>query len=126
MQRAGRFIALGVLLWGWAGPTPIATGQTGTSSPATPPAPQEENQEDEWQGLPPGEGRAVTLGLCDACHSIKLVVQQGLTRDSWDEVIDYMVAKQAMPALDAETRKLIVDYLAKNYGPKRRKRRRLP
>lgn len=117
MQRAGRLIALGVLLWGWAGPTPIATGQM-----ATPPA----TQEDEWKGLPPGKGRDVTLGLCDACHSIKLVVQQGLTRDGWDEVIDYMIAKQAMPALDAETRKLIVDYLAKNYSPKSRKRRRLP
>ena len=42
-----------------------------------------------------------------------------------------MIAKQAMPEIDPETRKLIVDYLTKFYGedrkamggPKRRRRR---
>jgi cytochrome c len=72
---------------------------------------------DEWGDLPPGEGREVVFGLCSACHSLKLVQQQGLSRQAWDETLDWMVEKQGMPELDPESERLVLDYLAEHYGP---------
>jgi len=48
-----------------------------------------------------------------------LVAQQGLTRERWNELIDWMIDEQGMPELEPEERELILDYLAKNYGPDR-------
>ena len=79
-------------------------------------------EDDEYQGLPPGKGRDETLGICAACHSIKLVAQQGLSRSSWEEVFEYMVDEHEMPELEPEDHKLILDYLTKFYGTERRAR----
>ena len=79
--------------------------------------------EDDYQGLPPGEGRDEVLGLCGACHSMKLVTQQGLSRSTWAEVLVFMVEEQEMAELDPEDEKLVLDYLAKFYGPDRLARR---
>jgi mono/diheme cytochrome c family protein len=67
--------------------------------------------EDEYEGLPPGEGRDHVYTFCGACHSVKLLVQQGLSRDTWDELIVWMVEEQGMAELDEETHKIILDYL---------------
>ena len=83
----------------------------------------DEDEEDDYQGLPPGEGRDEVLGFCGACHSMRLVTQQGLSRSIWDEVLDYMVEEQEMAELEPEDRKLILDYLARFYGPDRRARK---
>ena len=89
---------------------------------ATAPA-AETDDEDDYQGLPPGEGRDEVLGFCGACHSMRLVTQQGLSRSIWDEVLDYMVEEQEMAELEPEDRKLILGYLARFYGPDRRARK---
>lgn len=68
--------------------------------------------------LPPGEGREEVEGICSACHSIRLVTQQRLSRDRWDELLDWMVAEQGMPELDDETRDKVLDYLADHLSPK--------
>jgi len=94
-------------------------------------AEEQADKEQDWQGLPPGRGREEVFYACAACHSLMLVTQQGLNRERWEESLDWMIAKQAMPVLDPDIRKLIVDYLAKFYGedrkakggPKRRRRR---
>jgi cytochrome c len=90
-------------------------------------------EEQDWQGLPPGKGREEVFYACAPCHSLKLVTQQGLSRQRWEETMDWMIAKQAMPELNPDDRKLIVDYLAKFYGEDRkatggprRRRRRIP
>ena len=77
------------------------------------------SQEDEYQGLPPGEGRDEVLGLCGTCHSMKLVTQQGLSRSTWAEVLEFMVEEHEMAELEPEDETLILDYLAKFYGPDR-------
>ena len=82
-----------------------------------------EDDEDDYQGLPPGQGRDEVLGYCGACHSMRLVTQQGLSRSVWNEVLDYMVEEQEMAELEPEDRKLILDYLARYYGPDRRARK---
>jgi cytochrome c len=73
--------------------------------------------EEDWGGLPPGPGREEVYYGCQACHSLRIVVQQGLSRDSWDETLVWMVDEQGMPELEPEEHELILDYLAKNYGP---------
>ena len=105
------WLALGVVLLGWAPFAPI--GAPGWAA-------DKADTDDEWQGLPPGKGREETFVLCGACHSLKLVTQQGLSRSRWDETIDWMVEKQEMEPLGAEERGLIIDYLAEFYGPDRK------
>ncbi|MEW5726819.1 MAG: hypothetical protein AB1918_03240 [Pseudomonadota bacterium] len=68
--------------------------------------------------LPPGEGREVVEGICSGCHSIRLVTQQRLSRERWDSLLDWMVAEQGMPELDAETRERVLDYLGSHLAPK--------
>jgi hypothetical protein len=67
---------------------------------------------DEFEGLPPGTGREETFYACSACHSIKLVVQQGLSRSAWKETLQWMVEEQEMEPLEEAEYKLVLDYLA--------------
>jgi len=73
----------------------------------------------EFGRLVDGKGAEETYYACTGCHSDMLVAQQGLTRERWNELIDWMIDEQGMPELEPEERKLILDYLAKNYGPDR-------
>jgi cytochrome c len=108
-------LVAGAVLGGWALPAPsLAQAQT---------TKQTVEEEQDWQGLPPGKGREETFYLCVPCHSLRLVTQQGLSASRWNEAIDWMVEEQEMPPLDPEDRKLIVDYLAKYYGEDRNRRR---
>lgn len=72
--------------------------------------------EDDYGGLPEGEGRDEVYVICSGCHSIKLVVQQGLSRDSWQESLEWMVDEQGMPEMDSETHILVLDYLSEHLG----------
>lgn len=83
----------------------------------------DEDDEDEYQGLPPGDGRDEVFGYCSACHSIRLVSQQGLTRADWGEVLVYMVEEHEMAELEPEDERLVLDYLAHFYGRDRRARK---
>ena len=86
-------------------------------------APGAAGEDDDYEGLPPGEGRDEVLGLCGACHSMKLVTQQGLSRSTWEEVLVLMVEEQEMAELEPEDERLVLGYLAKFYGPDRLARR---
>ncbi len=66
--------------------------------------------------LPQGEGRDLVATICAACHSLRMVTQQRLSRQRWDELIDWMVAEQGMAELDADTRRTVLDYLATHLG----------
>lgn len=76
-----------------------------------------QEEEQEMALLPAGEGREEVFYLCSACHSIKTVVQQKLTREVWDETLDYMVSEQGMPELDEEERLTILNYLGTHVSP---------
>jgi hypothetical protein len=78
-------------------------------------------QEDEID-LPDGKGREETAALCGACHSMRLVTQQGMTRGRWDETLDWMVERHGMPQLEGDDRALILDYLAASFPPRQRGR----
>lgn len=71
----------------------------------------------KWQGLPPGPGREDVFYRCKACHSLMIVKQQGLSRDAWDESLEWMVEEQGMsPIEDESTRNRILEYLSANFG----------
>ena len=78
---------------------------------------------DQYFGLPEAPGREEVAIYCDACHSLRLVIQQGQTRSGWAELLEWMYEEQGMSRLDGEDETLILDYLAKYVGPETQKRR---
>jgi cytochrome c len=60
-----------------------------------------------------------TFYTCTACHSERIVAQQGLTRAHWDEVLVWMVEEQEMDEIEEPDRSVILDYLAAHYGEDR-------
>lgn len=92
-------------------PLPAAAAPSATKGAETAAA-----EEVDFQGLPPGAGREEVFYLCNACHSLNTVKQQGLPRDRWDELLDWMTEKQGMPALAGDERDAVLDYLAASFG----------
>lgn len=80
-------------------------------------------QQDEYYGLPEAPGREEVAIYCGACHSLMIVMQQGLDRESWDRLLVWMVEEQGMPELGTDERKLILDYLVEHVGPDTHKKR---
>jgi cytochrome c len=93
-------------------PPPLPTASAPADKLAAAPA----DSEVDFEGLPPGPGREEVFYLCNACHSLKTVQQQGLPRDRWDDLLVWMTEKQGMPELEGKDRDTVLDYLAGNYG----------
>jgi hypothetical protein len=87
-----------------------------TISAAQTPAftPRDETPED----YPPGTGRDDTFFACTPCHGFKIVAQQGQTRRQWDDTLDWMTKRYAMPAPSADDRKIILEYLETAFPPR--------
>lgn len=66
--------------------------------------------------MPDGPGKQETFDGCASCHSIKLVVQQGLDKDGWLETIEWMVDEQGMDPMEEDLADLIADYLSTHFG----------
>lgn len=88
---------------------------TGTSNNASPTT----DEDPDLALLPIDDGRMETYNACVSCHSIKLVVQQGMNAVDWEDTINWMVDEQDMEELDPENQALIVAYLAKHFGRER-------
>jgi len=71
---------------------------------------------DEYSGLPRTEGVETVVAQCTYCHSAALVMQQRLSRERWDERVNWMIAERGMPEPDAADRKVILDYLAAHFS----------
>jgi cytochrome c len=72
---------------------------------------------EDWAGLPPGEGREDVFYLCQACHSLKTVLQQRLSREVWDETLVWMIEEQGMPAPEPADYARLLDYLGAYLSP---------
>ena len=95
----------------------LSGGATGAGTAVTP-APQ--------SGRPPdlgllvaGEGAEETHAYCTACHSERIVAQQGLTRADWEELLEQMVEENGMAPIEEPDLGRVLDYLVANYGPDR-------
>ncbi|MEM1343677.1 MAG: aldehyde dehydrogenase [Pseudomonadota bacterium] len=74
---------------------------------------------DEFGVLKIAAGVETTYYTCAGCHSERIVAQQGLTWDGWDELLDWMIEEQGMGELDPRDRTEILDYLAEHYNEDR-------
>ena len=66
-----------------------------------------------------GDGAAETYAFCIACHSERLVAQQGLTRQGWEEVIELMMEEHGMAPIESPYLERVLAYLSTHYGPDR-------
>ncbi len=62
------------------------------------------------------DGVRETWRHCTACHSERLIAQQGLTRDGWEETLEYMVEEQGMAPIEEADRERVLAYLSTHYG----------
>ncbi|MCG8609012.1 MAG: hypothetical protein MI864_00625 [Pseudomonadales bacterium] len=79
-------------------------------------AANDESDPSIYGGLPPGPGQIEVYGLCSACHSLMIVKQQGLSKKSWLETLEWMTEEQGMADLPEEMRDRIATYLSEHYG----------
>ena len=76
-------------------------------------------QDSEYGVLHEAPGVDLTYAYCAACHSEMLVAQQGLTRERWDDMLEWMVEEQGMAEIDEPDRSIILDYLTEYYNTDR-------
>ncbi len=65
-----------------------------------------------------GNGKQLVLDACTACHTLDRVKSQRLTADEWRQEIAGMLS-EGVPLTDDEIA-LVVDYLARHFGPQNR------
>ena len=65
------------------------------------------------------EGAEETHAYCTACHSERIVAQQGLTGTDWEELLEQMVEENGMDPIEEPDRGRILAYLEAHYGPDR-------
>jgi cytochrome c553 len=80
---------------------------------------QPKDPEDAPELYPAHPKRDDAFYACVACHSFKIVAQQGMSRDRWDESLTWMTNRHKMPALEGKDREAVLDYLAEIF-PERR------
>lgn len=82
--------------------------------------PEDAQEQALFRGMPDDDGRLEVFGFCGSCHSIDLVLQQGLSRAVWEQVLVEMVRDQEMAPLQPDIRVKVLDYLEEYYGPDRK------
>jgi len=80
---------------------------------------RERPREEQPEDYPAGPNREDTFYFCTACHGFKIVAQQGMSRDRWNETLDVMVARHKMPDVQGAEREKMLDYLERAF-PERR------
>lgn len=65
--------------------------------------------------LPEGDGKAIAMENCQACHRLTNLVKAHKSLDEWRDTVQLMIDRGAdLPADQVDT---LVHYLAKNFGP---------
>lgn len=95
------------------------TEQEEAAAALLPPLSQEELDEMDVGVLFRDRGADEVYAYCAACHSERIVSQQGLTRADWIELFEWMVDEQGMEEIEEPDLSLVLNYLVKNYGPDR-------
>jgi competence ComEA-like helix-hairpin-helix protein len=66
-------------------------------------------------GLPEGKGKDAVENTCVECHSLQRIKAQRRNEEGWNAIIREMIENGA--SINPDDIKVIVDYLAKNFGP---------
>ncbi len=83
------------------------------------------------QAYPPGKGRDIVERVCFVCHGPNFLAGKILDKEGWNSAIDFMTQEPAFQRygltegpsafdgarLPPKDREVLVDYLAKNFGP---------
>ena len=80
---------------------------------------RERPPEEAPEQYPAGTHRDDTFYFCTACHGFKIVAQQGMSRERWNETFDVMVKRHSMVDVQGEQREQMLDYLTAAF-PERR------
>jgi competence ComEA-like helix-hairpin-helix protein len=70
--------------------------------------------------LPDGEGKDAVENSCTDCHSVKRIKTQRFDEEGWNGIVREMIENGA--AINPNDLKVIVTYLAKNFGPDKTKK----
>lgn len=92
------------------------TDTTATAQDSIPAPPLITDGKDTETGLISAEGMEVVKNSCTGCHSAKLITQNHLSRERWEKTIRWMQKNQNLGDLGLNE-PIILDYLAKYYGP---------
>ena len=74
---------------------------------------------DPATGLVIEPGYKLVTGHCTTCHSAHIIIQQGLKRGDWGELVEWMQEEQGLWEIPDKQLSVVLDYLALNYGPDR-------
>ena len=83
------------------------------------PAQGKPDPEEAPEQYPAHPHRDDTFYFCTACHGFKIIAQQGMSRERWNDTIDFMVSRHNMVDVQGEQRDQILDYLSTAF-PERR------
>jgi cytochrome c5 len=88
-------------------PAAAASSDAPTATASQPPKPAE---------LPDGDGKAIAVESCQACHKLTTLTKARKSLDDWRDSVQSMMDRGAnVPQDKIDT---LVQYLAKNFGPK--------
>ncbi|NNJ54771.1 MAG: monoheme cytochrome C [Bacteroidia bacterium] len=73
-------------------------------------------------GLVDAEGLMTVVSNCTSCHSAKIIIQNRMTAERWNETIKWMQETQNLWDL-GKNQEIIVNYLVANYPVKKKGRR---
>ena len=91
-------------------PTSTTSASTDAAAPSTP-APAKTVVE-----LPDGDGKAIATENCQACHKLTNLTKAHKSLDDWKDTVQLMIDRGAN--VPPEKVDVLVQYLAKNFGPK--------
>ena len=94
------------------GLAPLTYTASANAAPETPAA----SGAPDYGVLVAAAGVAETFAYCDACHSVRLVAQQGLDREDWIEMLEWMLDEQGMAEIEEPDLSAVLDYLTTNYN----------
>jgi mono/diheme cytochrome c family protein len=101
---------------GVAAPAPSAAASPAPAAPVAPDAAQTAPASAKKVELPEGDGKAIATANCQACHRLTNLTKAHKSLDEWRDTVKTMMDRGAdVPADQMET---LVQYLAKNFGPK--------
>ena len=81
------------------------------AEPAAAQAPAFTPRDESPEDYPAADGREQTFYACTPCHGFKIVAQQAQTRERWNDTLDWMTQRHAMPRPSDNDRKVLLDYL---------------
>jgi hypothetical protein len=97
----------------------VAVAVTGLAAAAIAQRTKPKEEGDAPELYPVHPNRDDAFYACTACHSFKIVAAQGMSRERWDESLDWMVTRHSMPKIEGKDREKVLDYLATVF-PERR------